>query len=155
MNRIQPNFTIVQHHDLETTRRTSTMRRIWGSKPMSSMRSASSSTRNWMQHREMRPRWMRSTSRPGVATRRSHPRSSSRNLNRHAVFPQALQVTRRRGRDGQERPQKREVCEPVADADRYANMNHDLLGMQRAGLMSDDMRERHSYGYPCPRQMPH
>lgn len=45
---------------------------------MSSMRSASSSTRNWMQHREIRPRSIRSTKRPGVATSRSQPRSSSR-----------------------------------------------------------------------------
>lgn len=60
------------------------MRRIWGSKPMSSMRSASSNTRNWMHAREMRPRSRRSTSRPGVATRRSHPLSSSRNCH-HTV----------------------------------------------------------------------
>ena len=53
----------------------STMRRICGSKPMSSMRSASSSTRKRTFERLMRPRSIISTRRPGVADRRSQPRS--------------------------------------------------------------------------------
>eukprot|EP00983_Pelagomonas_calceolata_P114822 1160131-Pelagomonas_calceolata.AAC.8 len=45
---------------------------------MSSMRSASSRHRKRTPDRPMRPRSMRSLSRPGVATRMSQPRSSSR-----------------------------------------------------------------------------
>ena len=54
-----------------------TIRRICGSKPMSSMRSASSSTRNLILVSEILPRSIRSHSRPGVATRSAQPRSSA------------------------------------------------------------------------------
>eukprot|EP00967_Tisochrysis_lutea_P022367 scaffold25470_cov25-Tisochrysis_lutea.AAC.2 len=64
-----------------------TMRRIWGSNPMSSMRSASSSVRTVTQETETRPRSMRSTRRPGVATSSSHPRSRSRSWSRISAPP--------------------------------------------------------------------
>mmetsp|Transcript_24684 Transcript_24684/g.53242 ORF Transcript_24684/g.53242 Transcript_24684/m.53242 type:complete len:209 (+) Transcript_24684:901-1527(+) len=53
----------------------STTRRICGSKPMSSMRSASSITRWATLASETLPRSIRSTRRPGVATSRVHPLS--------------------------------------------------------------------------------
>mmetsp|Transcript_109785 Transcript_109785/g.319363 ORF Transcript_109785/g.319363 Transcript_109785/m.319363 type:complete len:211 (-) Transcript_109785:567-1199(-) len=56
----------------------STILRICGSKPMSSMRSASSSTRKVHCERVTRSRPIISSRRPGVATSTSHPRSSSR-----------------------------------------------------------------------------
>uniref|UniRef100_A0A182V0B4 Uncharacterized protein n=1 Tax=Anopheles merus TaxID=30066 RepID=A0A182V0B4_ANOME len=59
-------------------RLSSTMRRICGSKPMSSMRSASSSTRKRMLSSPTLPRPIMSSSRPGVATIRWQPRSRSR-----------------------------------------------------------------------------
>jgi len=56
----------------------STILRICGSKPMSSMRSASSSARYPTRCSDTRARSMRSESLPGVATSRSQPRSMSR-----------------------------------------------------------------------------
>ena len=53
----------------------SMMSRIWGSNPMSSMRSASSSVRKATRSRETRPLSSMSLRRPGVATRMSQPRS--------------------------------------------------------------------------------
>eukprot|EP00968_Pinguiococcus_pyrenoidosus_P023089 scaffold3541_cov252-Pinguiococcus_pyrenoidosus.AAC.3 len=53
------------------------MARICGSNPMSSIRSASSSTRNASLPRLIFPRPMKSTSRPGVATMTSAPCRSS------------------------------------------------------------------------------
>mmetsp|Transcript_17081 Transcript_17081/g.59917 ORF Transcript_17081/g.59917 Transcript_17081/m.59917 type:complete len:277 (-) Transcript_17081:275-1105(-) len=70
----------------------STMRRIWGSKPMSSMRSASSSTRCTTLRRLTRPRSTRSTRRPGVATTMSQPRSSSRICVRMSAPPYTTQA---------------------------------------------------------------
>ena len=55
-----------------------TMRRTLGQKPMSSMRSASSSTRTCTSLSETWPCSMRSIRRPGVATSRSQPLSSPR-----------------------------------------------------------------------------
>ena len=55
-----------------------TMRLTLGQKPMSSMRSASSSTRTFTSARLRWPCSMRSSRRPGVATRRSQPASSLR-----------------------------------------------------------------------------
>mmetsp|Transcript_17624 Transcript_17624/g.50475 ORF Transcript_17624/g.50475 Transcript_17624/m.50475 type:complete len:226 (-) Transcript_17624:868-1545(-) len=55
-----------------------TMRRIWGSKPMSSMRSPSSRTRKVTAAMETTPRSMKSLRRPGVATTMSHPKARSR-----------------------------------------------------------------------------
>ena len=57
----------------------STIWRICGSKPMSSMRSASSSARYATFESEILARSTRSMSLPGVAMRMSHPRSISRN----------------------------------------------------------------------------
>mmetsp|Transcript_28034 Transcript_28034/g.95563 ORF Transcript_28034/g.95563 Transcript_28034/m.95563 type:complete len:302 (+) Transcript_28034:105-1010(+) len=54
-----------------------TMRRTCGSNPMSSMRSASSRTRNLVPARLTRPLSTKSTSLPGVATSTSHPDASS------------------------------------------------------------------------------
>mmetsp|Transcript_67998 Transcript_67998/g.191644 ORF Transcript_67998/g.191644 Transcript_67998/m.191644 type:complete len:268 (+) Transcript_67998:287-1090(+) len=55
----------------------STMSRIWGSKPMSSIRSASSSTRCATSDRLTTPRLRKSVRRPGVAIMMSEPRASS------------------------------------------------------------------------------
>ena len=56
----------------------STILRICGSKPMSSILSASSSARYPTRCRETLARSIRSERRPGVATKRSQPRSMSR-----------------------------------------------------------------------------
>ena len=56
----------------------STILRIWGSKPMSSIRSASSRQRYLQHSRLILPRSRKSTSLPGVATSRWQPLSSSR-----------------------------------------------------------------------------
>ena len=55
----------------------STMAVTSGKKPMSSMRSASSSTSTWMADRSTTPRSIRSIRRPGVAIRISVPLRSS------------------------------------------------------------------------------
>ena len=60
--------------------------RTCGSKPMSSMRSASSSARKRQLLRLTRARSIRSLSRPGVATRMSHPRSISRSCDKQLTY---------------------------------------------------------------------
>mmetsp|Transcript_34372 Transcript_34372/g.113766 ORF Transcript_34372/g.113766 Transcript_34372/m.113766 type:complete len:214 (-) Transcript_34372:839-1480(-) len=65
----------------------STMLRICGSKPMSSIRSASSRTRKRTWLSVTRRRWIMSSSRPGVATSTSQPRSSSRICSPNGVPP--------------------------------------------------------------------
>mmetsp|Transcript_2986 Transcript_2986/g.6776 ORF Transcript_2986/g.6776 Transcript_2986/m.6776 type:complete len:411 (+) Transcript_2986:268-1500(+) len=72
----------------------STICRSCGSKPMSSMRSASSSTRKRTLRSETRPRSTMSFSRPGVATRTSQPRSSSRICAPKGVPPYATHTRR-------------------------------------------------------------
>mmetsp|Transcript_36842 Transcript_36842/g.119839 ORF Transcript_36842/g.119839 Transcript_36842/m.119839 type:complete len:222 (-) Transcript_36842:655-1320(-) len=58
-----------------------------GSKPMSSIRSASSRTRKRTWLSVTRRRWIMSSSRPGVATSTSQPRSSSRICSPNGVPP--------------------------------------------------------------------
>ena len=58
--------------------RSSTSFLICGSKPMSSMRSASSRIKRFVLDRETTPRSTKSCNRPGVATSMSHPLASSR-----------------------------------------------------------------------------
>lgn len=62
----------------------------WGSKPMSSMRSASSRARKRIWDRDTRALSIRSLSRPGVATRMSQPRSSSLSCTPHAHLDQHM-----------------------------------------------------------------
>lgn len=56
----------------------STIFRIWGSNPMSNMRSASSNTKYVQRRKLVVPRSKKSKSRPGVAITISTPRSKSR-----------------------------------------------------------------------------
>ena len=71
----------------------STIARICGSKPMSSMRSASSRTRYRVRDSEMRPLCMKEFRRPGVAMRMSTPRSSWRSCtNNNRSFKSSLVV---------------------------------------------------------------
>mmetsp|Transcript_21307 Transcript_21307/g.52913 ORF Transcript_21307/g.52913 Transcript_21307/m.52913 type:complete len:222 (-) Transcript_21307:84-749(-) len=67
--------------------RCSTNCRIWGSNPMSSMRSASSSARYTVRDREILARSTRSMRRPGVAMSMSQPRSIWRNCSAAGAPP--------------------------------------------------------------------
>eukprot|EP00964_Phaeocystis_antarctica_P082630 scaffold51854_cov53-Phaeocystis_antarctica.AAC.1 len=66
-----------------------TILRICGSKPMSSIRSASSSTRKRQRESETRPRLRKSSSRPGVATRISAPAARASSCGRAVAPPYA------------------------------------------------------------------
>ncbi len=75
-----------------------TIRRMSAMKPMSSMRSASSSTSTSTQSRRTAPAFIRSMSRPGVATRMSTPPWSARTWRPIGTPPIASVALRRRWR---------------------------------------------------------